>query len=177
VATIFENIGNILIRFNKPKNLIHSAIDFEKAKIIGIIYQRENLLVQTTIDNLFESLEKKQKTVYSIEYIPPDIDTEYKLKEKNHFSLRKEDINIFKLPKKPIRENFCSIDFDILINLCPETSDFIHHIVSLSHSKLKVGLSNSKTGIYDFMVDAGESKDFKTLVNFVITYLEKIVKH
>jgi len=177
VASFFESIGKIIIRFNKPKMLSHAALSFENAKTIGIIYKRDNLLVETTIDKLFEILGKKQKTVFSIEYIPSDNDTEYKLKEKNHYSLRKEDINIFQLPKKTIRESFCNINFDILINLCPDNHEFIHNTILLCLSKLYIGLSTNRTDIYDIIIDSGESKDFKSLVNYIFESLEKIIKH
>jgi len=177
MSTFLETIGKIYLKLNGPKHNHSGLMSFDIAKTIGIIYQREDLLVETTIERLFDSLEKLKKNIYSLEYIPEGTDKEYRLKEKNHYSLRKEDINLLKLPKKGIVENFCSHDFDILINFCQSNHIFIENIVLLCNAKFKVGTIDNDSELYDFIVNPLNTKDFKNLVAFVMLNLEKIVKH
>ncbi|NLJ06804.1 MAG: hypothetical protein GX437_03935 [Sphingobacteriales bacterium] len=170
-------LGRLWMKFKFPQYKNPEPIDFESAKTFGIIYSRDNLLTETTIDNLFELLKKNRKIVFSLEYISKNTDDNYKLKEKNHFSLRNSDINMLGLPKKFIRENFCSNQFDILLNLSMEEEIFIHNIAEICQSKIKAGFSTDHDARYDMLIDTSQTKDFKQLVDTVIDFLEKIKKY
>lgn len=168
--------GKLWIKFKIQHYHNPQSVDFENAKIFGIIYSRGNLLTETTISELFDLLMKKKKSFFSLEYIPQDSDDDYKLKEKNHFSLRKNDVNSFGLPKKFIRENFCSIQFDILLNLSMHDEIFIHNIAEICQSKIKVGFTSNFQSKYDLILDISDTQDFKQLVDTMINFLEKIKK-
>jgi len=179
IESIRLTISKILIYFKTRKTQIStSAINFSRAKNIGIIYSRGNKLSEVAMNKIITDLIAENKKVISLEYIQKDNDSDYKLKEKNHFSMRNEDINFFYLPKKVITTNFLSDPYDIIINLSTIDLPFLHHIVALSQSRMKVGfVTKQYAHLYDFMMDPAGTRDLMETSSRLINFIKQINKN
>lgn len=178
-TTFKEKLASLIIRFRKSKQVSKTqTINYTNSRTIGIIYRRVNKTGASQVESLIHELKKDGKQVYSLEYIAKEIDSEYHLKEINHFSLRDEDLNFLKLPKKDIYNNFCNKHFDILINLSLANYAQLHYITALCSSSMKIGFYfKGFSEYYDFMVDAKGSLDFKEHLKTMFSFIKQINKN
>lgn len=172
-------IAKILIYIQQKKSAAENQnINFEKAKTIGLIYQRGNKLYEAAVINIIRELVAERKKVYSMEYIQKNSDNDFKLKEKDHHSLHDEDINFFLLPKRNILKGFCPEHFDIIINLAFEDEIRIHHTVALCSASIKAGfMTQTHAHLYDLMLDTAGKKDYNDHIPKLINYLKQINKN
>ncbi|MBL6963248.1 MAG: hypothetical protein ISR55_05445 [Bacteroidetes bacterium] len=178
-SSLKEYLANLVIRIRKRKQLNKSTqINYSKSRVIGIIYRRVNKTGASQVDEFIEKLKQDGKQVYSLEYIPKENDSDYQLKELNHFSLRDKDLNFLDIPKRVIHTNFCSKHFDMLINLSMANLAQLHYICALCSSSMKVGFYfDGYSTYYDLMVDAKGSLDFKEHLNTMFSFIKQINKN
>ncbi len=177
--TLREKIAKLIIRIRKRQQKNTSQrINYADAEIVGVIYRRVNKTGASQVEDFIEKLQNDGKKVYSLEYIAKEIDSDYHLKELNHFALRDEDLNFLKIPKKDIFNNFCNKKFDMLINLSLANHLQLHYIGALCRSSMKVGFYfEGYSDYYDFMVDAKGSLDFKEHANTMLSFIKQINKN
>ena len=87
-------------------------------------------------------------------------------------NFNKKNLNWRLAPVGHTVESFIQRKFDILINLSVKEILPLEYISALSQANFRVGpYEKNKTYCYDLMIDTGEEKDLKNLIEQVKHYL------
>jgi hypothetical protein len=177
---VIENIKNYIGRFKLNREIANKKIKrkrpvFNEVQHVGIVYNAENKDESETVTHYANQLRTEGKKVFMMGYVDMK-----QLPHNKNFNLQseffwKEKLDGFNLPIKGKIGRFLELDFDLLLNLYFEPLLPMQAIAAYSHAKYRVG-SHIKGGadVYDAMIDVGNKKDLRFLIEQIDFYLKAI---
>lgn len=179
---IIEDIKNYIGRWQlerevRSKRLKRKRIPFSQVNHIGILYNADNAENERIVSKYASKLKEEGIKVFMLGYV-----NEKHLPHSKKFLLNaeyfwREKLNGINLPIKGQIGQFLQIEFDLLLNLYVEPILPIQAVAAYSQAKYRVG-AHIAGGLdyYDFMVDVGEKKELKVLIEQIDFYLRTIEK-
>lgn len=176
IEDVRNYIGRVMLhREAAAKKMKRSLHAFDAVQHVGIVYDAGSKTNEELVSNYADQLRTEGKKVFMMGYV--------NLKQLPHtkkFNLQseffwKEKLNGFNLPIKGKIGRFLDLDFDLLINLYFEPILPMQAIAAYSNARYRVG-AHIEGGLdyYDAMIDTGERKDLKFLIQQIDFYLKAI---
>ncbi len=157
---------------------LHSPLDLDKAKTIGIVFKSSGKEDSDSVKALKKELKDRGKTVYLLEYFDSEENEDTILKTKEYIFLTNKDLTIFDLPKKSVLKDFTDQKFDMVISLCLDDSLPVHYILAIARADFKVGIYDPDySHIYDFMINSDSGANMNQVISTLKYYLKSIHKN
>jgi hypothetical protein len=141
------------------------------ARSIGIIYDSTAPDNDITITKFSEMLRNQGKSVEILAYI-----ADKKIDHKGDIKIfNPKSVNWYGIPQDNRVSTFCNKPYDLLI--CALLTDVwpLEYIAYMSKAKYRVGPFDShKTHCYDLMIQMGDKKDLKYLLEQMVHFLQNI---
>jgi len=152
----------------KQIQVSRKSVNLNEAKEIGILFDATDTDQKQLVENLAKQLkDQNKKTVLLGFYNFPKPAINFSF---DYFN--KKNLNWRLAPVGHTVESFIQRKFDILINLSVKEILPLEYISALSQANFRVGpYEKNKTYCYDLMIDTGEEKDLKNLIEQVKHYL------
>ncbi len=166
---IKENIIlSIIEKKTKKKHNRSSFCNLKKAKMVGILFDLNNIYNFETVNKFKEELTKKGKSVKVLAKINsikiPDT------KFDKHLALyMNNDIKVNALSTNESINKFIEQPLDLLLVLNDDSSLATKYIVNLSKAHCKIGALESCYNVLDFVIEMPES----TTIDKLITEIKK----
>ena len=171
-------VGNYL--FLKKVKQVHrqqKVVNFEDAKIIGLLYDATDEHNYETVRNYVKKIRESRKEVKTLGYIDLKELPENKFAKLGFDFFTKKNLNWSMIPNYPIVTNFTNEKFDILVNLCPENFFPLQYISAVSKAKFKVGKYEPKNiACYDMMLNVNGTISLKNFIEQVDVFLKMVNK-
>jgi len=91
--------------------------------------------------------------------------------------ISRKSLTWYGIPRGLKISDFLNNEFDLLVNIDMEDNRIFNYIVAASRAHLKAGTCREKYAeIYDLMINVGEFKDYETLLEHIINYLNILRK-
>ncbi len=162
-------LNYVLNKKISQKSIQHSSISFEKAKRIGILYDKTEMADVVFVDNFVQLLKKSGKTVELLTYID-EVEEGIELKTD---CFTKKDKNWYGLPVGETVDKFMENPFDVLMALHINPVPELEYIAALSHAKFRVGrYDDSKIECYDLMIDNANNTSLQHFIQQVDKHLK-----
>lgn len=147
------------------KKTVSEPMSFQKARMVGVIFDASDLEKRKVALNYIESLRKQGKQVRALGYfdmVQPETNFSFKF-------YTKKDMNWKGLPIKEEIKQFLENKFDLFINLCPTTNLYSEAIAALSKAVLKIGPVSDNFHCYDLMIDSSNTlSDFMAQLELLL---------
>jgi len=169
IATWFLN------RKIKKQNRSATAVGFNDAKKIGVLYdasKEENYLL---VKKMVEDIRKEHKEIIALGFInAKNLPRNRYIKLGLDF-ITKKDLNWYKKPVGTTIDNFVKENFDVLINLNIEGAYPLRYLAAATKASFKIGrFNNSNNGVCDFMLQVEKKKGLGGLIDQSMHYLKII---
>lgn len=149
----------------------HSLISMEAANSIGIAFDSSDPANDTVILSFAERLRSEGKEV-DILGLVKDKKTESK---DGMAVLNPKSLNWAGVPQGETVEKFSGKKFDLLLACFTGENLPLEYIAGTSQARWRVGVyAETKTGLYDMMVNVGERKDLPYLLEQMVYFLNYI---
>lgn len=168
-----------LLIWRTKRNLKRSASESKRnpsyvnSKKTGILFTVEDLSKHEAIKYFVKVLEKDQKEVTVLSFLPGDVENyEFKFDYLDWSSLTN-----FGQINSPLATKFIDSDFDMIFHLDKGNgSPIIENILSRCSKSFKVGLFNNegKEDLYDLMIRPGTGKGMQEIVEEVYLYTKEL---
>lgn len=141
--------------------------NFELARSIGIIFDATDPSRRDRVLKYIEKIKKDNKSVKALGFFNNKI-------ENPNFVFKYYNVKNLDWAYRPTGDEvefFMDQNFDLLINVDPETKIHTEFIAALSKANLRVGPYTENTYCYDLMIDTSGSKD----LNHFIQEIERLL--
>lgn len=157
----------------KKSNVIRKAVNFDKAKRIGILFDATNPDNEAVVNRYKRNLQNSGKQVDMLAYVDDKLEHDTTLFK--YFN--KKDLSWALEPKSSVVEQFMQTPFDILLNLHIDTVPPLEYVSALSKAHLRVGqFRDDKEYCYDLMIDIPEGDSLNNFIGQLDSLLKKINK-
>ena len=146
-------------------------INLKDAESIGIIYKLHDAENYEEIRQFVKKLKAENKNVKTLGYINAKNTPQYWLPSVGFDYITKKSLDFFYIPKTNSAKKFTNEEFDILINLTVEDCLPIDYITGVSIAHFKVGINESRSGIFDFMINTKNGLKHKDYIDQAYYYL------
>lgn len=139
---------------------ISKLVNFQTARTIGILFDATDPTRRDVVLKYVEDIRKENKTVKTLGFFNNKLDNNNFTF--NYFNVK--DLDWMYRPKGEDVSFFMDQNFDLLINVDPETNIHTEYIAALSKANLRVGPYTENTYCYDLMIDSAGSKDLNHFI-------------
>ena len=140
--------------------------DLNSIKKVGVIWQPEH---NEAFHYLQDYFAKKQVIFRSLCFYSEDT-----IDNSDANSIVPKDLNWWGFPKPGKIDNFIEMKFDLLLNICLETTFALDYITLITEAKFKTGSTKSEKNYFDLNINIGENKDALYLAKQQIFYLGQL---
>lgn len=156
--------------------------NFDTAKSIGVIFNATKLDAFEAARDFILALRKRNINTYGLGYALTQEAASYFFSDTN--DKRVKDIDVFSVgnvnwfykPNNPLTEEFCTREFDILIDISVGHDLPLNFVVGLSKAKMKVGSAESTNPYYDLTFETHTDPSLGYYITQVEYYLSNIAK-
>lgn len=160
---------------SKLKSIDRQMLNIDNAQKIGILYNASKVNDVIAVTELSDMLKSAGKNVTMLGY------QDVKTKKNEPFAkgiFNKDNVNWFQKPSGKEIFNFKNAEFDILICAFIDKCLPLEYIANVSLAKFRVGHFNqASTDAFELMINTGEKKDLKYLLNQINHFLKVINKN
>lgn len=156
------------LRTLKRSKFVHNLTTARKIAIIGIVNSNKDF---DEINSLQKFLTEKNMQVEVFVYYPGKEIPQQLLLRKGINIFNRNEVNWYGKPLIPFVDQFCRVEYDILIDLSLVEQFPIRWITSLSRSKFKVGSHSYVGNPYDLIINVDNKKEIPYLSEQIIHYL------
>ena len=182
-----ENWGHKILRRKARKlNRTKTYNNLESAQTVGILFDASIKSDTEDVKKFVSSLDKAGKRIDALGMLRTKADLELAHDEVGLNFFAAEDCTFFCFPQGANAVQFMSQKFDILLNVCPDTSLTVDYIVGMSKAKFKVSTRLGDEAYADFILQfaSGTTADGKPrpkpgagqIVTTIKQYLSNIAK-
>lgn len=160
---------------SKLKSIDRQMLNIDNAQKIGILYNASKVNDVIAVTEFSDMLKNAGKNVSMLGY--QDVKPK-KNEPLTNGIFNKNDVNWFSKPKGKEIFSFKNTEFDILICAFIDKCLPLEYIANVSLSKFRVGHFNqASTDAFELMINTGEKKDLKYLLNQINHFLKVINKN
>jgi hypothetical protein len=156
------------LRTLKRNKFVHNLVTARKIAIVGLVNNNKDF---DEINSLQKILTEKNMQVEILLYYPGKEIPQQLLLRKGINIFNRNEVNWYGKPLIPFVEQFCRVEYDILIDLSLVEQFPIRWISSLSRSKFKVGSHSYVGNPYDLIINVDNKKEIPYLSEQIIHYL------
>jgi len=156
------------LRTLKRNKFVHNLVTARKIAIVGLV---NNIKDFDEINSLQKFLTEKNMQVEVFVYYPGKEIPQQLLLRKGINIFNRNEVNWYGKPLIPFVDQFCRVEYDILIDLSLVEQFPIRWISSLSRSKFKVGSHSYVGNPYDLIINVDNKKEIPYLSEQIIHYL------
>jgi len=156
------------LRTLKRNKFVHNLLTARKIAIVGLVNNNKDF---DEINSLQKILTEKNMQVEILLYYPGKEIPQQLLLRKGINIFNRNEVNWYGKPLIPFVEQFCRVEYDILIDLSLVEQFPIRWISSLSRSKFKVGSHSYVGNPYDLIINVDNKKEIPYLSEQIIHYL------
>lgn len=156
------------IRSVKRNKYVHNLVTARKVALVGIVNTVQDF---DDIASFQRYLTEKNMQVDVLVYFPGKEIPQQLLLRKGMNIFNRNEVNWYGKPLLPFVEQFCRVEYDILIDLSLIESFPIRWISTLSRSKFKVGSLSYSDNPYELIITVDNKKEISYLTEQVIHYL------
>jgi len=156
------------LRTVKRNKFVHNLVTARKIAIIGVV---TNIKDFDDITNLQKFLSDKNIQVDVLAYFPGKEIPQQLLLRKGINIFNRKEVNWYGKPLLPFVDQFCKVEYDILIDLSMMELFPIRWIATLSRSRFKVGSLSYTGNPYELIITVDSKKEISYLTEQVIHYL------
>ena len=183
-----ENWGHKILRRKARKlNRTKTYNNLESAQTVGILFDASIKSDTEDVKKFVSSLDKAGKRIDALGMLRTKADREAQEKNKEIVMMERETARLEqKIPQGANAVQFMSQKFDILLNVCPDTSLTVDYIVGMSRAKFKVSTRLGDEAYADFILQfaSGTTADGKPrpkpgagqIITTIKQYLSNIAK-
>lgn len=157
----------------KRNKIERNAVNFNKAKRIGILFDATDPSNEAVVNRYKQNLQNNGKQVDMLAYV--DDKQEHDTTLFKYFN--RKNLSWTLQPTGTIVEQFMQTPFDILLNLHIDTVPPLEYVSALSKAQLRVGqFRDSKEYCYDLMIDIPEGDSLNNYIGQIDALLKTINK-
>jgi hypothetical protein len=156
------------LRTLQRNKFVHNLVTARKIAIVGLVNTNKDF---DEINSLQKFLTEKNMQVEILLYYPGKETPQQLLLRKGINIFNRNEVNWYGKPLTSFVEQFCKLEFDILIDLSLVEQFPIRWISSLSRSKFKVGSHSYVGNPYDLIINVDNKKEIPYLSEQIIHYL------
>lgn len=156
------------LRTLKRNKFVHNLVTARRIAIVGLVNNNKDF---EEINSLQKILTEKNMQVEILLYYPGKEIPQQLLLRKGINIFNRNEVNWYGKPLIPFVEQFCRVEYDILIDLSLVEQFPIRWISSLSRSKFKVGSHSYIGNPYDLIINIDNKKEIPYLSEQIIHYL------
>ena len=184
IQDIKINFAWWLLRKSVKKNQRDSAFhNYSSAKKVGVIFNATQQDTYETARKYIKELTNKGLEVKALGFVDSKEVLDFYQKSVHFEYFSRKNLNWYSKPNNPNTQQFLETPFDILVDLSIVEDFPIQYIVGLSRAQFKVGCakessqeSTERPNFYDFMLQLGEEKSLKYLIEQLEHYFGMIKK-
>ena len=172
---LFQKIGAVILRKKAVKSKRRMTYNnFNLINSIGIVWDASNEEEFQTLAKFHQQMQERNIDVQIIGYYDgknlPDKYTAIRYLS----CIRKNEVNLFGIPKSNDMQVFIYKKFDVLIDINFEKLFTLNYITILSNALFKVGLSESEnhSAPFDLMIEIKKPVSVDNYLKQVVQYLE-----
>jgi hypothetical protein len=152
----------------KRNMFVHNLVTARKIAIVGVINNNRD---SDDIFNLQRFLTENNMQVEVLAYFPGKEIPQQLILRKGINIFNRNEVSWYGKPLIPFVEQFCEVEYDILIDLSITEIFPIRWISSLSRAKFKVGSLSYKGNPYELIINIDGNRKISYLSEQVIHYL------
>ncbi|NOU18916.1 MAG: hypothetical protein HOO91_15280 [Bacteroidales bacterium] len=156
------------LRTLQRNKFVHNLVTARKIAIVGLVNNNKDF---DEINSLQKFLTEKNMQVEILLYYPGKEIPQQLLLRKGINIFNRNEVNWYGKPLIPFVDQFCRVEYDILIDLSLVEQFPIRWISSLSRSKFKVGSHSYVGNPYDLIINVDNKKEIPYLSEQIIHYL------
>ena len=157
----------------KKNKITRKAVNFDKAKRIGILFDATNPDNEAIVNRYKRNLQNSGKQVDMLAYVDDKLEHDTTLFK--YFN--KKNLSWTLQPKGSVVEQFMNTPFDVLLNLHIDTVPPLEYVSALSKAHLRVGqFRDDKEYCYDLMIDIPKDDNLNNFIGQLDSLLKKINK-
>jgi hypothetical protein len=156
------------LRSVKRNKYVHNLVTARKVAIIGVVNNTKDF---DDITNLQKFLTEKNMQVEVLVYFPGKEIPQQLLMRRGINIFNRNEVNWYGKPLLPFVEQFCKVEYDILIDLSMNELFPIRWIATLSRSRFKVGSLSYAGNPYELIITVDNNKEISYLTEQIIHYL------
>lgn len=164
---------------NQTEQRRPQVYNFHGAQEVGILFNSLNehyfLLVKKYVKFLKEA--HGMRHVLAMGYVDSKEEPIYHKHQLNFDFFTQKDLNWWGVPNSDICTNFCSNDFDILLDFTSGDCLQLRHMAQRSKSKFKVGRVDDLSIAYDLIIQIDQDAAFDKYVEQINSVLTNINHH
>jgi hypothetical protein len=172
----WDDIKNYFYRRSLEQKLAlvkveHSLISLENAHTVGILFDSTQAVNDTTVLQFAEQLRNAGKQVELLGFV-----NDKKTEAKPGMAIfNRKNLSWAEVPQSEAVEKFAAQNFDLLLACFTGGSLPLEYVVGISKALWRVGVyTESKTGLYDMMVNMGGKNDIAYLLEQSAYFLNYI---
>ncbi|MBO4645599.1 MAG: hypothetical protein J5642_03685 [Bacteroidales bacterium] len=123
---------------------------------------------------VFSRLQTAKRSVWLMGYIDEKAVPFYCLQQLSADYFCKKDLNWFGRPNKVQIEDFCKIDFDIMIDFSHQKFDPIRLMMQITPAHFIVGGNKENIDCYDLLIDSEQELTHNELINEIAKYTSSL---
>ena len=172
---LLKKIGEVILRqkiANRKRRMIYK--NFNHVRSIGIVWNASNEQEFQSLSKFHQQMQERNIDVRIIGYYDgrnlPDKYTAIRYLS----CIRKNEVNLFHIPKSDDTQAFMYKEFDVLIDVNFDKLFTLRYITVLSNALFKVGLSESENNStpFDLMMEIKKPVSVENYMKQVVQYLE-----
>ena len=160
-------LGNSLKTF-KRNMFVHNLVTARKIAIVGIVNNSKDSDEIFNLQKFF--VENNMQVEVFLYFMGKEIPQQLLLRRGINI-INRNDVNWYGKPLAPAVDQFCKVEFDILIDLSLSEIFPIRWISSLSCAKFKVGCLSYEGNPYELIINVDDNKSIAYLSEQIIHYL------
>lgn len=148
-----ENWGHKILRRKARKvSRTKTYNNLDSAQTVGILFDANSKADIEDVKKLTASLDKAGKRIDALGILPTSDLIELHSDEVGFNFFAADDCTFFCFPKSANAVQFISQKFDILLNVCPDTTLATDYVVAMSRAKFKVSTRLGDEAYADFIL-------------------------
>ncbi len=155
----------------KRNKIVHNLVTARKVAIVGVVNTTKDF---DDINAIQKILTEKNMQVEVLVYFPGKEIPQQLLMRKGINIFNKNEVNWYGKPLLPYVEQFCKVEYDILIDLSIVELFPIRWIAAISRSRFKVGSLSYTGNPYELIITVDNQKEISYLSEQIIHYLNLI---
>ena len=182
-----ENWGHKILRRKARKvSRTKTYNNLDSAQTVGILFDASSKADIEDVKKLMSSLDKAGKRIDALGMVQAQNELALHADEVGFNFFAADECGFFFFPKGVTALQFISQKFDIMLNVCPDTSLTTDYIVGMSRAKFKVSTRLGDVAYADFILQfaTGTTADGKPrpkptagqIINAIKQYLSNIAK-